>query len=189
MKFFLLRRTLCGPLSPRRANRGEHTSALMAVFALGVVLGYFVGELSAYSPSGFVSDFPSESFGSAWAFFLLLMIFSTSYLGPFFIPCLFFLRGYLFSCSVAVLWNSMGTDGMLLALLSSAVPLCFSLPAYLVVGGVCFSFSRHLARLRFSGGGLGPEFPLRHLLLMVFVILLDFSYSAFLLPAITNILI
>lgn len=189
MNFSLSRMIFSGRQSLRCAKRSESASAFVALFALGVLLGYFVGDLSSYSPAGFVTDFPSEGFGSAWVFFLLLMVFSTSYLGLFFIPCLFFVRGYMFSCSVAVLWNSMGTDGMLLALLSSAVPLCFSLPAYLLVGDRCFAYSRHLARLRFSGGGLSPEFPLRHLLLMVFVILLDFFYCAALLPVLTNTLI
>ena len=77
-------------------------AVLLAGFVLGLLFGFFVGISSGEEslvPGGGVTG---GAFRSAWLFFLLLFIFSTSYLGLVLIPSLMFVRGAVFSCSVSV---------------------------------------------------------------------------------------
>lgn len=166
---------------------GGTARLLLLAFVLGVVFGSLVGICSG--TIGYESGGESGYMSRAWLFFLLLLIFSTSYLGVVLIPALMFFRGYLFSCSVAVLWSALGLDGLWLSALSSALPLCFLLPCYLVVGGDCFHLALRLGRIRLGRACyVGELFPARHLLALLFMILCDWGYSALLLPRLTSLI-
>ena len=162
-------------------------AVLLAGFVLGLLFGFFVGISSGEEslvPGGGVTG---GAFRSAWMFFLLLFIFSTSYLGLVLIPSLMFVRGAVFSCSVSVLYFSLGTDGLLFALLGSALPLCVLLPVYILVGEDCFRMSLRLIRLHMGRGGYcSPLFPLRHLLIALVAVAAEAAFSACLLPMLTS---
>lgn len=184
-------RKISSVLSYGRAEPADRVErVLLLAFVFGVLFGFFVGVYSG--PAGLepASAGGSDSLGSAWLFFALLLIFSTSYLGLVLIPLLIFVRGCIFSCSVAVLWLSMDTIGILISLLGSALPLCSLLPCYIRVGGDCFLLSRKLACLRMDGHYAGAAaFPLRHFLVLLLMIVLDSFYSSYVLPVLTGSLI
>jgi len=190
MTGFALRKISSAMLDGPGRTGSAVRSGLLTGFVLGLLFGFLVGLSSGKESFVPGSGITGGALGSAWMFFLLLFIFSTSYLGLVLIPALMFVRGAVFSCSVTVLYFSLGTDGLLLALLASALPMCIFLPLYVLVGEDCFRLSRRLAQLHMGRGGYcGTFFPLRHLLLVFFAILAEAAYSAYLLPWLTSVLI
>lgn len=171
-----------GGRTPSAAHAG-----LLAGFVLGLVFGFLVGLSSGKGSLVPGTGITGGALGSAWMFFLLLLIFSTSYLGLVLIPALMFVRGAVFSCSISVLYLSLGTDGLLLGLLGSALPMCILLPVYILVGEDCFRLSRRLSQLHIGRGAYcGTFFPLRHFLLMLLAILAEGAYSAYFMPMLTS---
>lgn len=191
MKRNLALRKINSVLSRGRCEPDDRVErALLFSFVIGVFFGFFVGLCSGPAGLELASPGGSDRLGSAWLFFALLLIFSTSYLGLVLIPLLLFVRGCIFSCSVAVLWLSMGASGILISLLGSALPLCFLLPCYLKVGEDCFLLSRKLARLRIDGHyGGAAAFPVRHFLALLLMIVLDSVYSSYIFPVLAELLI
>lgn len=167
------------------------------LFVIGIIAGFLVGSLlepefalvpnidiDAISSS---KDTAYKDTGSPLLYFALLLIFSTSYLGLILIPCLFFLRGYFFSCSLTALYTSLGPEGLLFSLFSSAVPLCILLPYFFRIGSDCFALSRNLAELKFGGSGSRAAVYLyRHLLSLLPLLIIERLYAVYLLPTIIS---
>lgn len=165
-------------------------TALLAAFIFGLVFGSLVGVFSDVGATVFDVSIWESGFADAWIFFLLLLLFSTTYLGVALIPVLMFVRGTVFSCSAAVLYKSLGVDGLVLGLIGSAVPMCFLLPVYLLVGSDCFGLSMRLARLQLGRGGYcGALFPPGHFFVMLAMIFFDALYSVYFAPVLLSALI
>lgn len=193
---FDLRRTL-----PERGRSGQTSRAarrMLMMLILGVLAGsvvgtYFItadGFASAYAEVGqyaasdvLPASLPSALWNSA-RFFLVLALAATSWLGVLLVPAAVLLRGYLLSCSVAVLYASYGWAGLRCALLVSGLPALFLAPAFLAAACDAYFASRWLLERRF---GLAPALPGRYksgkrLIVITLLVAAEALYSFYLLP-------
>lgn len=192
---FDLRRTL-----PERGRSGQTSRAarrMLMMLMLGVLAGSVVG--TYFTADGFASAYaevgqyaasdvlpgslPSALWDSA-RFFLALALAASSWLGVLLVPAAVLLRGYLLSCSVAVLYASYGWAGLRCAFLVSGLPALFLAPAFLAAACDAFFASRWLLERRF---GLAPALPGRYrsgkrLIVIVLLVAAEALYSFYLLP-------
>lgn len=166
------------------------------LFCIGTVVGTVIGcvfsspvlnvELSSYIDSSVISDSFLSSLYNAFFFILLVLLFGTSFLGVFLIPSAVLIKAYSMSCSIAVMYHSFGTDGMLCALFSIGISSLLIIPCFLVIALDSLFSSRQLYSIRFysaSYGRGGTDF-LRHMMIAVPVTLMTAAYEYFLLPVI-----
>ena len=192
---FDLRRSL-----PERDRSGRGTRAgrlMLFLFTLGVLAGSVTGTFftadgfaSAYAEAGqyaFSEVLPASlpsAFWSSARLFLVLALAATSWLGVLFVPAAVLLRGYLLSCSVAVLYTSYGWSGLLCAFFVSGLAALFLVPAFLAASCDAFFEARFLLERRF---GLTPTLPGRRrpgtrLIVIALLISAEALYSFYLLP-------
>lgn len=192
---FDLRRSL-----PERGRSGQAARAgrlMLFLFTLGVLAGGVAGTFftadgfaSAYAGAGqYVASnvLPASLLSAFWSsarLFLLLALAATSWLGVLLVPAAVMLRGYLLSCSIAVLYASFGWPGLLCAFLSSGLPALFLVPAFLAAACDAYFASRFLLERRF---GLTPAAPGRRragkrVLVIAPLIAAEALYSFYLLP-------
>ena len=192
---FDLRRSL-----PERGRSGQTARAgrlMLFLFTLGVLAGsvagtYFTadGFASAYAEAReyVASEVLSASFLSAlWnaaRLFLVLFLAASSWLGVLFVPAAVLLRGYLLSCSIAVLYVSYGWSGLLCAFLVGGLPALFLVPAFLAAACDAYFAARFLLERRF---GLTPVLPGRRrsgkrVLVIALLVIAEALYSFYLLP-------
>lgn len=194
---FDLRRTL-----PERGRTGQSSRAarvMLIALLLGVLAGsaagtYFTadGLASAYTSAGqyaaaemLPASLPSALWSSA-RFFLALVLAATSWLGVALVPAAVLLRGYLLSCSAAVLYASFGWAGLRCALLASGLPALILTPALIMAACDAYFASRWLLERRF---GLSPSLPgrFRHgkrVIVFALLIAAEACYSFYLFPLI-----
>lgn len=192
---FDLRRSL-----PERGRSGQAARAgrlLLFLFTLGVLAGSIAGTFfttdgfaSAYAEAGqyAASEVLPASFLSAlWSsarLFLVLALAATSWLGVLLVPAAALLRGYLLSCSIAVLYASYGWPGLLCAFLICGLSALFLVPAFLAAACDAFFAARFLLERRF---GLTPALPGRRrsgkrVFVIALLIIIEALYSFYLLP-------
>lgn len=166
---------------------------MLLMFTVGILAGAAVGLYSP--PTALSADVESYVFTevlprSVWAalwgscrFFLLLLALSTSWLGVVLSPAAVLMRGYLLSCSVSVLFSAYAYRGLFYSFLISGIPALFIAPCFLVAACDAFFSSRRLLTQRFGGDhGFRSHDPMRHGIVITFLILLDTAYAFYLLP-------
>ena len=123
-------------------------------YLIGILAGSFIGVYSDEFPAllsaatllsaaGTSHRLLPEIFRNARCF-LLLALFSTSFLGTFFTLLLCACAGFSFSCLISEAFCRGGFDGLLTELFRTAVPVLIGLPAFLLV---CLRSGRASLRL------------------------------------------
>lgn len=166
---------------------------LLLIFSLGVLAGGIVGffspipelpgDISTYVQSSLLPRSFLSALGDVFRFFLLALVFSTSYLGVFLIPSLVLVKAYMLSCSVAVLFAAYSYKGLSFSALISGVPALFLIPCFLIACSDCFFASRQLFLQRFHGlPYVSCPNGVRHFLFILPILVLAALYGYWLLP-------
>lgn len=179
---------------PGAPGAGNALSPLIAVpFLCGILLGCVFGLFSESIPA-YLSSIPflAESaalgglFGALWLtcrYLLCALLLSASLLGVLLLPCLAFLRGFLFSCTVAACFAARRYLGLTDAALCFGIPALLEIPVFLVLAGGGVRFSLRLL----SAAGLelrraAPEDLWKRRLFLLPLLALAVLYRLFLLP-------
>ncbi len=160
---------------------GDRLFILFLLFVFGMFLGsmassgLFVGLSLSFDIAGNVSINS--------LFFLLLIFFSTSYLGCFLIPALVAIRGFLFSAIFSSVYSFSLSSAFLTALFSEALPTLIFLPCFFLVSEDCICHSRMLIQLRFRRIYAEKTVPFfRHVLLGFTILIVDYFYCIYIMP-------
>ena len=168
---------------------------LIAGIAMGSIVGMFSlhgnadMELDAYAASQFLfTSYPTALLQSS-RFFLVLLLAATSYLGVILIPACSFVRGYLLSCSISAMYARFSFRGLKTAFLLCGVPALVVVPCFILTACDAWSASQRLLSLRFDRGSFSGDWVLLRRFPLVFLaVLLDASYSFYLLPSLFSVL-
>lgn len=121
------------------------------------------------------------------AFFVLLLLFSTSYLGSIFIPLTVFARALLLAACVSASYSLAEGGGILMAVYAAALPTLIVLPSFFIAADDCARLSGQLFELRFSCSRSGGKIPVcRHLLLVLLFLIIDFIYCIYIMPLLVS---
>lgn len=116
-------------------------------------------------------------------FVVLLLLFSTSYLGSLFIPALVSSRAFLLAASVSALYSYFDSGDIIIAIYSFAIPSLIVLPCFFVFSDDCARLSRELFDLRFNCGRSAQRILFfKHFFLLVLILLFDFIYCIYFMP-------
>ena len=134
------------PGDAKSGNNQPRTILLLALFALGCVLGAYFGlNYSTASILGFdLSEFSSSDSSlflhtfQIIRFHLLAILLGTSFLGMVFIPALSFVKGFALSCTSATIISSQPTNGIIMALIIIGVPSLFLIPSFIAISDDAF---------------------------------------------------
>lgn len=172
---------------------------MLIMFTLGVLAGSVAGTYltadsfaAAYASAEQYANakmLPASLPSALWSsvrFFLAMILAATSWLGVVLVPAAVLLRGYLLSCSVAVLYASYGWAGLRCALLAGGLPALFLAPALIMAACDAHFAARWLLERRF---GLSPALPGRsrpgkRVIAIALLIVAEACYSFYLLPII-----
>ncbi len=151
-----------------------------SVFSLGVFWGSMASSqmFSVYSLSHSGFDKANLSL----LFFVLALIFSTSYLGFIFIPLILFIRGFLFSAFLSSVYVFSYDNGFVSALVYEALPALICLPCFLLIANDCVLLSRKLFHVGSFHCNYGRVPILRHILISIVCLLIDYIYCIYIMP-------
>ena len=147
------------------------------------VFGMFLGSMA--SSKFFVELFPAEWYGRLLldlAFLVLLLFFSTSYLGVFLVPFTVAARGFVLSALFSSLCFFSESGGVWRAFLSEIVPSFFYLPCFAVIADECISLSAGLRRRSFCGTREKRGSIIKVLIFSIPLLLAEFFFCSYLLP-------
>lgn len=181
---------LSAALAMPKAERVDDVSlGLLFTFSVGVIAGYFLHSLSFTQDFGLFRDGGDVQRAACVLAFtvlaglLILLSFSTSYLGLVLVPVFMFAAGFLVSAVLASLYEERSYRGLLVSAYTIALPLCGALPGFVLLGRDCLCASRDLMELRFTGICSGREqLSMFRRLLPTALILLTSAYFYFALP-------
>lgn len=162
----------------------QKDDTLITIFCI-FIFGVFFGNMAS-------SSLFADSVGSSHSLecveinvfcLLLVVLFSTSYLGCIFIPILLCLRAFIFSAVFSSVYSFSSSGGIWNAVVAEAFPMALFLPALLLIADDCIKYSSSLFKLRFGQtGGVRKTSFFRHLFFCIASLALGYLYDLYLMP-------
>ena len=178
---------------PSGSGMNRQYCILAGFIFLGVTVGsvagiYLYEQQSGQTLQSFIAEkYPAQNlltaFLNASQYLLVLLFLSTSYVGAILVPLILTARGYLFGCSVAVLYKCFGFAGLRISLLIQGIPSLILTPCLLLTAAQSIGASAFLLRIRFGAKRMYDTNSrgFQYIILAITVIL-GTAYNYFLLP-------